>query len=112
MLSKVIALGTHSGSIHMFSLSHGSIVKKLSQAHTTPVLDFVVTKTGSRGYSIAEDNYIVEWDIDEGKELHKWKADAKNVQKLKLSHDESKLVTAGHTLTLWDLTSKTIIKVK
>jgi U3 small nucleolar RNA-associated protein 5 len=68
-LSKVIALGMQSGSISIYSLSHGIVIKKLENAHTTPISDFVMTKDGSRGYSVAEDNYIIEWDIEEEKEL-------------------------------------------
>ncbi|CAO3611000.1 unnamed protein product [Mucor hiemalis] len=109
-LSRVIALGMQSGSISMYSLSHGAIVKKLVGSHTTPITDFVMNKDGSRGYSVAEDNFIVEWDVEEGKELFKWKADAKNVRRLKLSHDEKKLATAGHTITLWDLSTHSVIK--
>ncbi|KAG1139879.1 hypothetical protein G6F37_008913 [Rhizopus arrhizus] len=109
-LSKAIALGMQSGSISLYSLSHGIVIKRLENAHTTPISDFVMTKDGSRGYSVAEDNYIVEWDIEEAKEISKWKADAKNVRRLKLSHDEAKLATAGHTITLWDLTTHTVIK--
>lgn len=99
-----------SGAIAMYSLSHGAIVKKLAGSHTTPITDFVMNKDGSRGYSVAEDNLIIEWDIEEEKELFKWKADAKNVRRLKLSHDEKKLATAGHTITLWDLNTRTVIK--
>ncbi|KAI8980524.1 WD40-repeat-containing domain protein [Pilobolus umbonatus] len=109
-LTRIIALGTQTGSIYLYSLSHGDIVKKLSFAHTTPIVDFVMKKDGSRGYSVAEDSYIVEWNIEEGKEIRQWKADTKNVKKLKLSHDETKLATAGHTITLWDLNTYEIIK--
>ncbi|CAO3683811.1 unnamed protein product [Rhizopus stolonifer] len=109
-LSKAIALGMQSGSISLYSLSHGTVIKSLENAHTTPVSDFVMTKDGSRGYSVAEDNFIVEWDIEEAKEIFKWKADAKNIRKLKLSHDETKLATAGHIITLWDLSKHTVIK--
>ncbi|KAI9276307.1 WD40-repeat-containing domain protein [Sporodiniella umbellata] len=109
-LSKAIALGLQSGAISLYSLTHGIVIKTLENAHTTPVCDFVMTKDGSRGYSIAEDNFIVEWDIEEAKEIFKWKADAKNIRKLKLSHDETKLVTAGHIITLWDLEQRTAVK--
>ncbi|KAI8080245.1 WD40-repeat-containing domain protein [Gilbertella persicaria] len=109
-LTRVIALGMHSGSIAFYSLSHGAIIKTLQGSHTTPITDFVMNKEGSRGYSVAEDNLIIEWDIEEGKELHKWKTDAKNVHKLKLSHNETKLATAGHTITLWDLSTYAVMK--
>jgi uncharacterized protein (DUF1778 family) len=62
-------MGTQSGTIIMFSLGHGDIVKRLANAHTQPVTDFVLNKAGTKGYSIAEDNYIVEWNIEEGQEL-------------------------------------------
>lgn len=68
-MSRVIALGMQSGAIAMYSLSHGAIVKKLAGSHTTPITDFVMNKDGSRGYSVAEDNLIIEWDIEEEKEL-------------------------------------------
>ncbi|CAO3589709.1 unnamed protein product [Absidia cylindrospora] len=109
-VTKVVALGTQAGSIIMYSLAHGDIVKRLENAHTQPVTDFVLNKAGTKGYSIAEDNYIVEWNIEEGREMAKWKADAKNVQRLKLSHSETKLATAGHTISLWDIVGKNVIK--
>ncbi|KAI8373626.1 WD40-repeat-containing domain protein [Choanephora cucurbitarum] len=109
-LSRVIGLGMHTGSIGLYSLAHGTIVKTLSGSHTTPITDFVMNKDGSRGYSVAEDNMVVEWDIEEGKEIFKWKTDAKNVRRLKLSHNETKLATAGHTITLWDLSTHTVLK--
>lgn len=59
----------HSGVIALYSLSHGTIITRLSGSHTTPITDFVMNKNGSRGYSVAEDNWIIEWDIEEGKEL-------------------------------------------
>ena len=68
-LSRVIGLGMNSGSIAMYSLAHGAIIKTLTGTHTTPITDFVMNKDGSKGYSVAEDNFIVEWDMEEGKEL-------------------------------------------
>ncbi|KAI8339025.1 WD40-repeat-containing domain protein [Chlamydoabsidia padenii] len=109
-LSKVVILGTQSGSIVMYSLAHGDIVKRLENVHTQPVTDFILNKAGTKGYSIAEDNYIVEWNIEEEQEIGKWKADAKNVRRLKLSHSETKLATAGHTISLWDIAEKKVIK--
>ncbi|KAI8148900.1 WD40-repeat-containing domain protein [Fennellomyces sp. T-0311] len=101
--TKVVALGTNTGAIVIYSLAHGSVVKRLTNAHTTPVADFVLNKAGTKGYSVAEDNYIVEWDIVEEKEKTKWKANEKSVRRLALSHDESKLAVAGHTISLFSL---------
>lgn len=65
---QIVALGTHTGSVILYSLAHGSVVKRLANAHTTPVMDFVLNRAGTKGYSVAEDGYIVEWDIVHSKE--------------------------------------------
>ncbi|KAL0088401.1 WD40-repeat-containing domain protein [Phycomyces blakesleeanus] len=109
-LNKVVALGTNNGTVVIYSLIHGAIVKRLAGAHTMAILDFILNKNGTKGYSLAEDNYIVEWDIEQEKEVKKWKADVKNARKLKLSHDETRLATAGHTISLWDLASMKVLK--
>lgn len=62
-------MGTNTGNILLYSLAHGSIVKRLSDAHTMPVTDFVLNKAGTKGYSISEDNYVAEWDIEHEKEI-------------------------------------------
>ncbi|KAI9321044.1 WD40-repeat-containing domain protein [Dichotomocladium elegans] len=107
---QVVALGTHTGSILIYSLAHGMIVKRLADAHTTPVADFVLNRAGTKGYSIAEDGYIVEWDIEQEKEISKWKANEKNVRRLALSHNESTLAVAGHTIALWNLKDRQAFK--
>ncbi|KAF7727304.1 WD repeat-containing protein 43 [Apophysomyces ossiformis] len=109
-LTKVVALGTHTGAIVLYSLVHGAIVRRLSGAHTMPVSDFVLHKAGNKGYSVSEDNYIVEWNIEEAKEIRKWKADVKHAHTLKLSHDGKKLAVAGHTISLFDLTTQQVVK--
>ncbi|KAG0178759.1 WD repeat-containing protein 43 [Apophysomyces sp. BC1034] len=109
-LTKVVALGTHTGAIVLYSLVHGAIVRRLSGAHTMPVTDFVIHKAGTKGFSVSEDNYIVEWNIEEAREVRKWKADVKHVHTLKLSHDGKKLAAAGHTISLWDLTTQQVVK--
>ncbi|CAO3626756.1 unnamed protein product [Cunninghamella echinulata] len=109
-MTKVVILGTHAGTIIMYSLAHGDIVKRLEGVHTLPIVDFILNKAGTKGYSISEDNYIVEWDIEEGHEIAKWKSDAKNIRRLKLSHNETKLATAGHTISLWDLAERKVVK--
>ncbi|KAG2184959.1 hypothetical protein INT43_000872 [Umbelopsis isabellina] len=107
---KVLALGLQNGSIAIYSPAHGRVIKTLSGSHTLPVNDFVFNKAGTVGYSVSEDHHIVEWDIEDGRELSKWKADSKSVNKLNLNHSETKLATAGHTINIWDLATKKISK--
>jgi hypothetical protein len=55
--------------------------------------------------------YVVIWLLN-SLAHRKWKADAKNVRRLRLSHCETKLATAGHTISLWNLGDRKVIKVR
>lgn len=65
----MLALGLQNGSIAIYSPVHGRIVKTLSGSHTLPINDFVFNKAGTIGYSVSEDHHVVEWDIEDGREL-------------------------------------------
>ncbi|CAG8743528.1 10843_t:CDS:2, partial [Cetraspora pellucida] len=109
--SKVIALGLQNGSIAIYSIAHGGIVKTLSGSHKLPINNFVFSKNGKKAYSCAEDAYIVEWDFEKGDVISKWKVDTQTTKYIiTLSHDETKLLSAGHTIKLWDLRSKQVLK--
>ncbi|CAG8481786.1 8108_t:CDS:2 [Ambispora leptoticha] len=107
---KILALGLQNGSIAIYSLSHGKIISNLEGAHTMPINDFVFTRDGKRGFSCSDDLSIVEWNIEERSVVSKWKADSKVIKKLALSHSQSKLITTGYTIQLWDLQSKKVIR--
>ncbi|CAG8766506.1 38864_t:CDS:10 [Gigaspora margarita] len=64
--SKVIALGLQNGSIAIYSIAHGGIIKTLSGSHKLPINNFIFSKNGKKAYSCAEDAYIVEWDFEKG----------------------------------------------
>ncbi|CAG8727129.1 2507_t:CDS:2, partial [Dentiscutata heterogama] len=109
--SKVIALGLQNGSIAIYSIAHGDIVKTLSGSHKLPINNFIFSKNGKKAYSCAEDTYIVEWDFERGDIISKWKVDSQTTKYIiTLSHDETKLLSAGHTIKLWDLRSKQVLK--
>ncbi|PKC07834.1 WD40 repeat-like protein [Rhizophagus irregularis] len=108
---KVIALGSQTGSIIIYSISHGSIIKTLSGTHTSPINDFIFTKDCKKGYSCGEDMNIVEWNIDNESVISKWNVGSQMTKyKLGLSHDETKLLSVGHSIIMWDLQSKEIHK--
>ncbi|KAK9761579.1 Small subunit (SSU) processome component, partial [Basidiobolus ranarum] len=108
--SKVVALGLENGSIIIYSIALGSIQKTLSGAHTLPVRDFIFNQNGERGYSCAQDGFIVEWDLKTSSVVRKWKSEIKDIHTISLSHNESVLAVAAHSIELWDLESQTVIK--
>lgn len=65
----MLALGLQNGSIAIYSPVHGRIVKTLAGSHTLPINDFVFNQAGNVGYSVSEDHHVVEWDIEEGREI-------------------------------------------
>ncbi|ORX92225.1 NUC189-domain-containing protein [Basidiobolus meristosporus CBS 931.73] len=108
--SKVVALGLENGSVIVYSVALGTIQKTLSGGHTLPVRDFIFSQDGSKGYSCAPDGYLVEWDLKTSSVARKWKSDIKDVHTISLSHNESVLAVAAHSIELWDLESQQVIK--
>ncbi|KAF9286432.1 WD repeat-containing protein 43 [Mortierella alpina] len=108
--SPVLALGHTNGHISIYSLTHGRVIHELSGSHTGKVNDFCFSKNGTRGFSAGEDGLICEWDIVQGAEMSKFNADTKAVKKIQLSHQENMILTAGHSMKLWDLESREPIK--
>ncbi|KAF8936473.1 WD40-repeat-containing domain protein [Dissophora ornata] len=108
--SPVLALGHTNGHISIYSLAHGRAIHELSGSHTGKVNDFCFSKNGTRGYSAGEDGLIIEWDIVQGAEMSKFHADTKAVKKIQLNHEENMILTAGHSMKLWDVESQEVIK--
>ncbi|KAF9362209.1 WD repeat-containing protein 43 [Mortierella sp. NVP85] len=108
--SPVLALGQTNGHTSIFSLSHGRVIHELSGSHTGKINDFCFSKNGTRGYSAGEDGLICEWDIVQGAEMTKFRADTKAIKKIQLNHEETMILTAGHSMKLWDLESQEVIK--
>ncbi|KAG0004549.1 WD repeat-containing protein 43 [Entomortierella chlamydospora] len=108
--SPVLALGQTNGHISIYSLAHGRVIHELSGSHTGKVNDFCFSKNGTRGFSAGEDGLIIEWDIMQGVEMSKFNAEAKSVKKIQLNHEEDMILTAGHSMKLWDLETRETIK--
>ncbi|KAF9345877.1 WD repeat-containing protein 43 [Mortierella sp. AD094] len=108
--SPVLALGQTNGHISIYSLAHGRVIHELSGSHTGKVNDFCFSKNGTRGFSAGEDGLIIEWDIMQGVEMSKFNAEAKSVKKIQLNHEENMILTAGHSMKLWDLETRETIK--
>ncbi|KAF8944301.1 WD repeat-containing protein 43 [Haplosporangium gracile] len=108
--SPVLALGHTNGQISIYSLAHGLVLHQLSGSHTGKVNDFCFSASGARGFSAGEDGLICEWDISQGAEMNKFRADSKSVKKIQLDHEENMLLTAGHSMKLWDLETREVIK--
>ncbi|KAF9581097.1 WD repeat-containing protein 43 [Lunasporangiospora selenospora] len=108
--SPVLALGHSDGRVSIYSLAHGRVIHELKGSHTGKVNDFCFSKNGTRGFSAGEDGLICEWDIAQGVEMSKFQAETKSVKKVQLNHQETMILTAGHSMKLWSADTKELIK--
>lgn len=67
----VIAIGTNRSDIRMYSPSMDKVVTTLSGAHDKGIKDFKFTdkKPGQEGWSIGDDNKLVQWDLHTGQSI-------------------------------------------
>ncbi|KAJ3145102.1 WD repeat-containing protein 43 [Geranomyces michiganensis] len=106
---KVLAIGLSNGEVQLFSLAQAKVIRTLAGVHSAGVTDFTFANDGVRGFSGGLDGLAVEWDVRSGAELGRF-ADGKPVKKVALSHDGSRLLTAGHAIKLWDLSTRQLLK--
>ncbi|KAE8147423.1 Dip2/Utp12 family-domain-containing protein [Aspergillus avenaceus] len=68
----VVAFGTSSSDIRIYSPTEDRIVGTLAGAHDAEIKDFKFTlnKPGQEGWSIGGDNKLVQWDLRTGKSTH------------------------------------------
>jgi U3 small nucleolar RNA-associated protein 5 len=64
--SDIIALGTASGNILLYSLNRAELVQQLKGGHTGKIRSLCFNSDGSSLFSAASDQKIVEWDPVEG----------------------------------------------
>jgi U3 small nucleolar RNA-associated protein 5 len=100
---RLFALGSEDGSISVYSLSLGTVTQRFTGQHSYPVEAFTFNARGNRGISIAGDDLAVEWDVETGRAIRTWRLESKGTMKqVAWSHDESMIITAGHTVLLWN----------
>ncbi|TPX62201.1 hypothetical protein SpCBS45565_g07046 [Spizellomyces sp. 'palustris'] len=107
---KVVAIGLSTGEVQLYSLAHGKVVRTLAGAHTASVSDFAFAGDGVKGYSGGLDGIVVEWDVRTGTELGRFVSDGKPVRRVRVSHDCTRLISAGHAIKLWNIGTREVIR--
>ncbi|KAI8922261.1 WD40-repeat-containing domain protein, partial [Powellomyces hirtus] len=106
---KVVAVGLSNGEVQLFSVAHGKVIRTLQGAHSAGVTHFAFAIDGVRGFSSGHDGLTVEWDVRSGAELGRY-TDGKPVKKVCVSHDGTRLLTAGHAIKMWDLSTRELLR--
>ncbi|GFR99204.1 WD repeat-containing protein 43-like [Elysia marginata] len=107
---NLIALGTTSGDINLYSFSKGSLHTQLTGGHSLKVNDVFWHISSPELFSCSEDQTVVQWDLKKGKVKHKWKCDTSSVHSVCQCSDQH-LLTASHNIKLWDLSTRTVLQV-
>lgn len=105
----LIAMGTTTGSILLYSFLKGELVSKLDKGHSDVVNDVCWNANSSMVFSCSNDQHIVQWDIKQSKVKHKWKASRHSVYSICLV-DDTNLISASSTIKWWNLSTREVIK--
>ncbi|XP_068088859.1 WD repeat-containing protein 43 [Hyperolius riggenbachi] len=105
----LLTIGTATGTILLYSIAKGELQSKLQAGgHDNRVNCIRWHQDNGFLYSCSDDKHIVEWSTQTYKVKCKWKADNSGVSSLCVSPDGKMLLSAGRTIKLWDLESKTL----
>lgn len=106
--NNLIALGTSDGFIALFSLSEGKIVTKLEGGHSSAVTG--LGWSPEVGLFSSSHHEVVVWDISTKQVKSKWRCNKGKITCICVSDDGEFCVTGSHTLQLWDVKSKKVLK--
>ncbi|KAG7509731.1 WD repeat-containing protein 43 [Solea senegalensis] len=108
--ADLLAMGTAAGTVLIYSAAKGALHCTLDGGHSGAVNCVQWHPEDSLLYSGSDDTNIIEWDLQTGKMRSKWKADRAAVTSLCVSHDGKLLLSAGHTIKMWDLDTKEVYR--
>ncbi|XP_071963272.1 WD repeat-containing protein 43-like [Antedon mediterranea] len=108
--NEIIAMGTSNGSILLYSVTKGDLLSKLDCGHDDTVNDLCWHPKEDTLFSCSDDQYIVQWNVRDGKVKCKWKADKNSVTSICISPCGNIIISAGRTIQVWDVQSKVVLK--
>ncbi|WAR18507.1 WDR43-like protein [Mya arenaria] len=88
----LVAIGTVTGSVLLYSVVKGDLHSQLIDGHSDRVNGIVWYSESDSLYSCSSDQHIVQWEVTKGKIKH------------------THLLSAGRTIKLWDLETRQILK--
>lgn len=106
---NLIAMGTLSGDVLLYSVTKGDLHLHMCSGHTDVVNDVCWHAETDSIFTCSSDQHIVRWKISSGKVYEKWKADKGPVHSVCVI-DENSIISASNEIKWWDLTKKTVIK--
>ncbi|KAI0215238.1 WD repeat-containing protein 43 [Lamellibrachia satsuma] len=106
----MLAMGTTSGSLLVYSLLKGDLHTQLTDGHTDLVNDVCWTSNQEYLYSCSNDRHIVQWCLSTSTVKEKWKADKASIFSICLCGSDSHMLVASRSIKLWDLHRKEVVR--
>ncbi|ESO01771.1 hypothetical protein HELRODRAFT_188473 [Helobdella robusta] len=107
---QLLALGTTSGTILLYSIKQADLYSTLSDGHEKEVTGICWSDDGSSIYSCSIDEHIVQWDIGKSSLKHKWKGNQGTLHSIALCSSQEHLLVAGRLIQLWNLKTRQLIQ--
>lgn len=106
---QLIAIGTLTGDILLYSYVRADLYSCLTNGHNSIVNDICWCTSTCSLYSCSNDKNIIIWDVFTGKVKMKWKADNVAVHSICVL-DCNNLLSASHLIKWWNIKKKTVLK--
>ncbi|XP_042143489.1 WD repeat-containing protein 43 [Ixodes scapularis] len=104
----LLAMGTASGTVVLYSVAKGDLHSELSNGHTAAVRGLSWHAESDSLFSCSDDQHIVHWSVSSCKVRTKWKADRHSVHAV-AAVDAGTVLTASSSVKWWDVESKTVL---
>ncbi|KAF7990041.1 hypothetical protein HCN44_008715 [Aphidius gifuensis] len=105
---QIIAMGSVSGKVTLYDLSTASVCSILDNGHTSTIT--AITWSAISGlFTAGDDHQIIQWNIQDNCLKCKWTSGKVKVTSLETLSDGKSLISAGRTITWWNLDTKQII---
>jgi U3 small nucleolar RNA-associated protein 5 len=105
----LIAIGTLSGSILLYSTSKSQLHSQLDGAHSVAITSLTSSPDCDELYSAASDGVVARWSLSKSVLIEKWKAEKHAVQSLCICPTSRLLITASRKLKLWNIDTQQLL---
>lgn len=105
--SEMIASGSHDGSISLWKVQTGSLVRSIPKAHAQGVTSLCFSRDGSQILSASFDTTVRMYGLKSGKVMREFRGHTSFVNDVSFSVDGSRVISASSdgTVRVWDARS-------
>ncbi|XP_043502426.1 WD repeat-containing protein 43-like [Polistes fuscatus] len=105
----IIVMGSANGMITLYDVAAAAVCGQLENGHSSCVT--ALTWSVNNGlFTVADDHYIIEWNMKESGIKSKWKSGKAKVTALEVTQDGKFIISAERIIKWWNLSTKQVIR--